>query len=67
MKQNVASWDRGMRAVAAIALLACAVVAPYSLTVRLSCGAMGMYLMFSAVAGTCLGYRLMGRSTCPVK
>jgi hypothetical protein len=24
-----------------------------------------VYLLFTAVAGSCLGYRLMGKSTCP--
>jgi hypothetical protein len=47
-------------------MLTCAVVAPLPLLVRvLALGACGLYLLFSALAGTCIGYRLLGRSTCP--
>jgi len=28
---------------------------------------MAAYLLFSALAGTCLGYKLMGRSTCKLQ
>lgn len=43
------------------------VFAPLSLTVRvLALGMGGAYMLWSALAGTCLGYRLMGVSTCPI-
>jgi hypothetical protein len=32
---------------------------------RVGLGGGGIYLLFSAVAGTCLGYRLLGVSTYP--
>ena len=51
---------------AALALGVCAVAAPFSLGVRLGVfGLNAAYLLWSALAGSCVGYRLMGRSTCP--
>ncbi len=67
MTRNVGKLDRTLRAIAGLALLVCATVAPVPWTTRLGVFAvMGGYMLFTAVAGTCLGYRLMGRSTCPV-
>ena len=58
--------DRGLRVVGALALGVCALVAPFSLGVRLGVfGLNAAYLLWSALAGSCVGYRLMGRSTCP--
>jgi hypothetical protein len=66
MKKNVGSLDRLMRVVAGLAMLAGAAFAPLPLAVRLAgLGMMGAYLLFTAVAGTCAGYHLMGKSTCP--
>ena len=67
MTKNVASWDRVGRGVMAGVMLICAVMAPFSLTVRLAAFALpALYMAFTALAGTCLGYRMMGYSTCPV-
>jgi hypothetical protein len=66
MKRNVGSLDRIMRAVAALAMLACAVMAPLPLVVRACAfGVVGGYLLLSALVGSCAGYSLIGRSTCP--
>jgi biotin transporter BioY len=68
MKQNVASWDRIVRAVAGLTLFTSAFFAPLPLLVRvLALGLGGLYMVATAGAGTCLGYRLMGLSTCPVE
>lgn len=67
MKRNVGNMDRILRGAAGAALLSCAVVAQLPLVVAGGLGATGGYLIFTAFAGTCLGYRLMGRSTCPVE
>lgn len=65
---NVGTADRALRAIAATMLFLAAALAPLSPAVRLlGLGGMGAYLMFTAIAGTCLGYRLMGRSTCPAR
>jgi hypothetical protein len=66
MKRNVGRWDRILRGAVGVGMLSCAVMAPLPLLVRvLALGACGVYLLFSASAGTCIGYRLIGRSTCP--
>ena len=67
MKQNTATWDRGLRVVTAIAMLSGAVFAPLPLLARvLALGGGALYMLGTALAGTCLGYRLRGISTCPV-
>lgn len=64
---NVGKSDRLVRLVSALALLSCAGMAPFPLAVRVGAMALpGLYLLATAVFGSCLGYRLMGRSTCPV-
>jgi hypothetical protein len=41
-------------------------MAPLSLGTRLVVFSLpAAYLLFTALAGTCLGYSLMGKSTCP--
>jgi hypothetical protein len=46
-------------------MVSCSVMAPLPLAARMATfGAMGAYLLFTALAGICFGYRLMGRSTC---
>ncbi|WP_163995103.1 YgaP family membrane protein [Pyxidicoccus caerfyrddinensis] len=66
MTRNVGNVDRTLRAVAAVGLGVCAVVAPVDGWMRGLMAAQGLYFLGTALAGTCLGYRLMGRSTCPV-
>lgn len=68
MKQNTASWDRIVRAIAGLGMLAASFAAPLPLLVRvLALGFGGAYMIGTALAGTCLGYKLMGISTCPVQ
>jgi hypothetical protein len=68
MKKNLGGRDRAFRALAAAAMLVCSVMSPLPLVVRVAgFGAMGAYLLFTAVAGTCLGYRVLGKSTCPME
>ena len=67
MKRNVGSSDRVARVVAAVAAIGCAVAAPLPLGVRLvAFGATGVYFAATAVFGRCLGYTVMGRSTCAI-
>ena len=66
MKPNAATWDRVLRALTGLAMLAAAFLTPFSLIIRaLVLGGGGAYLMGSALVGSCLGYRMMGISTCP--
>ncbi len=67
MRKNLAGWDRGLRVFAAIVLAGVALAGPLTTTWRLVLGGKAVYLLLSALVGTCLGYRLMGRSTCPVR
>jgi hypothetical protein len=65
MKRNVGTADRVARAIGALGLFTCAVMAPLPLDLRLAAFSLpAAYLLFTAVAGTCFGYRLMGKSTC---
>ncbi|WP_437933803.1 YgaP family membrane protein [Sorangium sp. So ce341] len=67
MRRNVGKMDRLFRGLSALALLACAWAAPLPLAARLGAlGLTGLYLLFTALSGTCLGYALIGRSTCPL-
>jgi hypothetical protein len=67
MTKNLASWDRIVRGAAAALMATCAVMAPLPLVVRVAALAVpASYMAFTALRGTCLGYRLMGVSTCPV-
>ena len=63
---NLGSVDRGLRVAVALALLIAAALAPAGLLVRVAALAVpGLYLLGTALAGTCVGYALLGRSTCP--
>lgn len=67
MTKNAGNLDRGGRVVLAVVLALGAVFAPWPLVVGVAALALpGVYLFVSALAGTCLGHRLMERSTCPV-
>ncbi|HEU4409892.1 MAG TPA: DUF2892 domain-containing protein [Polyangiaceae bacterium] len=66
MAQNLGNFDRLARLVAALPLAACAWLAPLGPVVRaVAFGAPAVYLVATALGGVCLGYRLLGKSTCP--
>lgn len=66
MKQNLSRMDRVIRLVAAAGLAGGAVAAPLPWALRIAgLGLSAAYLLFTVLAGTCLGYRLLGISTCP--
>jgi hypothetical protein len=60
MKHNVGTADRILRALGGGALLVSAYMVSPLIAIP------GGYLLFTSLAGSCLGYRMMGRSTCPV-
>jgi hypothetical protein len=64
MMTNVGSWDRAARAVVALGLAMAAALLSVHPAIRAALGGSAAYLAFSALAGTCVGYRLLGRSTC---
>lgn len=66
MTRNLAGWDRALRLAAATLAGAAAFVAPLPLAVRIGALAVtAVYLGFTALTGTCAGYRLLGLSSCP--
>ena len=68
MNRNVGNKDRILRVLGGLALGGCALFAPLPLVVRVvAFGGMGAYVLFTAIAGSCLGYRLMGKSTCSIE
>lgn len=65
MSKNLGRGDRAARAVAVVALVACSLFSPLPLWARLpGFGAVAAYLLFTALSGSCLGYALLGKSTC---
>ncbi len=64
MKKNLGNLDRVMRTLGASAMLAGAALAPWAMELRLGLAASAVYLLFTASAGRCFGYAMMGRSTC---
>ncbi len=68
MTRNLGSLDRILRVSGAMAAAVYAVTGPFSLAIRLGVfAATAVYLLATALVGTCLGYRLMGKSTCPTE
>ena len=68
MNKNLGQADRALRIVGSLLFAIGAVLAPFELAIRLCVfGASSAYMMITALSGTCLGYRLLGVSTCPRK
>lgn len=68
MKKNIGTSDRLGRAVGGASLLTCSFLAPLPLAVRVAVFAtMGVYLLMTALVGTCAGYALVGKSSCRPK
>jgi len=68
MTNNIASCDRILRSIAGLTMFTSIFFVPLPLLVRvLALGLGGVYMIATALVGTCLGYKLMGVSTCPVQ
>ena len=68
MKQSAASCDRILRAIAGLTMITSSFLVPLPLLVRvLALGFGGVYMVATTLVGTCLFYKLMGLSTCPVQ
>jgi hypothetical protein len=66
MMKNVGTLDRTLRTLAALAASLAAFLAPLPALPRaIGFGTFALYMAVTALSGTCLGYRLIGRSTCP--
>ncbi len=67
MTHNLGTADRAARVVGAMVLFVVGVVSPLPWLAQVGLGLAGIYMLGSSLVGTCLGYRLMGMSTCPVQ
>lgn len=67
MSKNLGNLDRTMRVVGAIVSFVLAFTLPVPLIAQIAIGLNGVYLLGSSLVGTCLGYKLIGVSTCPIK
>jgi hypothetical protein len=66
MEKNLGNGDRALRVLGALALSASSVFSPLPPHVRVPAfGLMAAYLLYTVLSGTCLGYALLGKSTCP--
>ena len=64
-KPNLGRADRVLRLLATLGLSTCAALAPLSLELRLAAfAAPAVYLLLSALAGRCVGYTLLGKTSC---
>lgn len=61
MPRNTASWDRVLRVVLGLVMLALVFVGPQT-----PFGWLGLILILTGAIGFCPLYRLVGLSTCPV-
>lgn len=67
MTKNVGNRDRLLRFLPALLLFSCSVAAPLPSELRLLAFALpAVYLLFTALSGWCLGYAVMGRTTCQI-
>ena len=64
---NLGNADRIARVIAAVVLFVLSFTLTLPLLAQLAMAVNGVYLLGSSLAGTCLGYKLMGVSTCPIK
>jgi hypothetical protein len=65
MKKNLANWDRALRIGGTVLAAFGALLLPAHVGLRAALGLSAVYLLWSSLAGTCLGYRLLGMSSCP--
>ena len=67
LNQNLGNVDRALRAIAAVALLIASIIAPLPLMAAVGLALTGVYMIGTSLVGTCIGYKLIGVSTCPIK
>lgn len=67
MAKNLGKFDRVARLIGGAGMTVCGFMAPLPDGLRI--GALlipGLYVLATAIVGTCLGYKMMGLSTCPI-
>jgi len=61
---NVGTADRMARTLGATMMIAAVFLLPLPVAGQVALVCTGIYVLGTAAIGTCLGYRLMGKSTC---
>ena len=67
LNPNLGNADRTIRAIAAVAMLIASFTTPVPLMAAVGLAVTGVYMIGTSLVGTCLGYKLIGVSTCPIK
>lgn len=68
MARNLGKFDRVARGVAGAGMTVCGFMAPLPEGLRVFALLIpGVYVLGTAIVGTCIGYRLIGLSTCPAR
>ena len=67
LNQNLGNADRTIRAIAGVAMLIASFTTPVPLMAAVGLALTGVCMIATSLVGTCLGYKLIGVSTCPIK
>ena len=67
LNPNLGNADRTVRAITAVAMLIASFTTPVPLMAAVGLALTGVYMIGTSLVGTCLGYKLIGVSTCPIK
>ncbi|MCX6793383.1 MAG: DUF2892 domain-containing protein [Candidatus Falkowbacteria bacterium] len=67
MKKNIGKLDRLGRLFLGIVCLIIALLASFSVVVRIIVALVGLFTIYEALAGWCAFYALIGKNTCPIK
>jgi hypothetical protein len=67
MKKNIGTFDRIMRALTGIVLVALIVFVVMPLWTKIILGIVALFCFFQALMSWCLFYQLIGKNTCPVE
>ena len=65
MEKNLGMSDRAARGLGVLGLMACSLYSPLPALLRVPLfGVLAVYLLYTALSGICVGYALLGKSTC---
>ncbi len=67
MKKNIGTFDRIMRALTGMILVALMVFVVMPLWTKIILGIVALFCFFQALMSWCLFYQLIGKNTCPVE
>ncbi|MEI8223762.1 MAG: DUF2892 domain-containing protein [bacterium] len=67
MKKNIGTFDRVMRALTGMILVALMVFVVMPLWTKIILGIVALFCFFQALMSWCLFYQLIGKNTCPIE